>query len=175
MSDSRVGKVIVVVLLLASCIAAKDAPELAKLQIEGGSVWGDGVWRPDNPNKNHKITQAVTHYQCSITGGTQLVGTEVWCREASANNPSGMLGIRVERLKVVEWDDKQIIAANDSSVCLSSEVIFDVKRKIATALDLGNKMPRVSSTPEKGFPTVRYYLQDTADYYTSNRSGSYRK
>src|SRR5436190_2236213 len=96
--------------ICVACLASVDTPQLAKLQIEGGSVWGEGVWRPDNPNKNNQITETVTHYQCNATGGKQLVGTEAWCLEVSASSPFGMLEVGVEWLKVVEWDDKQIIA-----------------------------------------------------------------
>jgi hypothetical protein len=105
--------------LLTVFYPALDSPKLATLQINTQSVWGDGVWRPDNPTKKNELIEAVTHYTCSRTGGRQLTGTDAWCLEATANNASGMLDVGIEWFKVVEWDDKQIIAVNDNPICLS--------------------------------------------------------
>jgi hypothetical protein len=154
------------VLLVASALATTDRPELAKLQIDGGRVWGEGVWRPDYPNRSNEGIETVTHYYCSITGGMELVGTEAWCLEASASSPYGMLDVGVEWLKVVSWDDKQITAVNDSTICLSQQVIFDVKRKTAIALDV--RKPEAKGVFEvcKKVPDRQtYYLQDKANYY----------
>jgi hypothetical protein len=159
-------------LLLSVLHSASDSPKLATLRIDSDFVWGDGVWRPDNPTKKNEIIEAVTHYQCSRTGGRQLTGTEAWCLEVSANNTYGMLDVGVEWLKVVEWDEKQVIAVNDNPICLSQQVIFDVKRKTAISLD-------VRKPEAKGFGDVcklqpdrqTYYLQDKADYYTRKLQG----
>jgi hypothetical protein len=161
-----------VLLILATISPAPDSPKLATLQIDAQSVWGDGVWRPDIPTKKNEIIEAVTHYQCNRTGGRQLSGTEAWCLEATANNTYGMLGVGVEWLKVVEWDDKQIIAVNDSPICLSQQVIFDVKHKTAISLD-------IRKPDAKGFADVcklqpdrqTYYLEDTVEYYTRKSAG----
>jgi hypothetical protein len=75
-------------------------------------------------------------------------------------------------LKVVEWNDKQIIAVNDEPICLSQQVIFDVKRQTAIALD-------VRKVGVKGFAGAceelpdrqTYYLQDRVDYYTKKALG----
>jgi hypothetical protein len=165
-------KTMALFLLVASGLATTDTPELAKLQIDGGAVLGEGVWRPDNPSKNNQITEAVTNYQCSVTGGRQLVGTEAWCLEVAASTPFGMLNVGVVWLKVVEWDDKQIIAVDDSPTCLSSQVIFDVKRKTATALDIRKQDAKGVLGICKAVPDRQtYYLQDKADYYTRKSLG----
>jgi hypothetical protein len=132
----RLLMTLLAMLLLAPQPSAPDSPKLAMLQIDPMSVWGEGVWRPDNPTKDNKPIETVTHYTCSRTGGKQLAGTEAWCLEASASSPYGMLDVEIEWMKVVEWDDKQIIAVNDSPICLAQQVIFDAKRKTAIALDV---------------------------------------
>jgi hypothetical protein len=159
-------------LLLAALPPAPDAAKLATLQIDPEEVWGEGVWRPDNPTKKTEIIEAVTHYTCSRTGGRKLTGTEAWCLEATATNTYEMLGVAVEWLKVVEWDDNQIIAVNNSPICLSQQVIFDVKRKTAISLDVRKPEAKGLADICKLLPDRQtYYLQDKADYYTKKSLG----
>jgi hypothetical protein len=153
--------------LLAAPSPAPDPPKLATLQIDSGSVWGEGIWRPDNPTKKNEIIEAVTHYQCNRTGGQQLTGTEAWCLEATANNASGMLNVGIQWFKVEAWNDNQIIAVNDDPICLTQQVIFDVKRKTAISLDVRKPEARGFADVCKLQPDRQtYYLQDKADYYT---------
>src|SRR5512147_3118814 len=89
--------------LVAALQSPPDPPKLAMLQIDEESVWGEGVWRPDNPTKKNEIIEGVTHYSCIRTGGRQLTRTESWCLEATATHVDGILDANVEWLKVVEW------------------------------------------------------------------------
>ena len=161
-----------VALLCFTALSSTSEPELATLQINSISVWGEGIWRPDNPTKKNQLIETVTHYTCSRTGGRQLVGTEAWCLEATSSNPGGMLSVGIEWLKVIEWDDKQIIAVNDGPICLSQQVIFDVKRKTAIALDVRKAGVKGFAGACEELPNRQtYYLQDKVDYYTKKALG----
>jgi hypothetical protein len=157
----------VALLLLAAQSPAADQPRLAKLQIDSAFVWGQGVWMPDNPTAKNKPIETVTEYTCNRTGGKQLTRTEAWCLEASAATDEGMLSVRTVFLKVVAWDDKQIIAADDSPICLSTQVIFDVKRQTAVALDVRKPEAKGLDDVCKLLPDRQtYYLEEVSDYYT---------
>src|SRR6266853_1389797 len=130
-------KSLLALLLLAVPFSSPDDhPKLATLQLDSVSVGGEGVWRPDNPPQKNALIEAVAHYTCSRTGGRQLTGTEAWCMEATASSPGGMLSVGVEWFKVLSWNDQQIIAVNDTPICLAQQIIFDVKHKTAIALDV---------------------------------------
>ncbi len=123
--------------ILASAWAQKT-PKLAALILDkdGGWVSVSGVWRPDNPTKKNELVEAVTELSCFRHGGKDFVGTEAFCLQAMAMSPNGLLDVSTDWLKVVEWNATQIIATDDSSICLTSQTIFDLKRKTVIALDI---------------------------------------
>jgi hypothetical protein len=153
-------------------------PLLAELEVYAdlGSVSADGVWRPDNPTGKNEITEAVTKLECYRQGGKSLVGTEAFCLEASASAPHGMLTVGFQWLKVVEWSDAQIIATDDSAICLTSQTIFDLKRKTVTALDIRKPEARGFNNACDLLPDRQtYYLQDVTDYYVQKQLAATRK
>ena len=141
-------------------------PQLAEPGEVAGQVFADGVWRPDNPTGKNKLTEAVIKLECYRQGGKYVVGTEAFCFEAAASMPSGMLNVGVQWLKVVEWNSSQLIATDDSAICLTSQIIFDLKRKTVTALDIRKPEVRGLNNACDLIPDRQtYYLQDVADYY----------
>jgi hypothetical protein len=116
-------------------------------------------------DRANKLIEAVTKLECNRNGGKQLVGTEAWCLEVAASAPNGMLNVGTNWLKVVEWDT-QIIAVDDSAICLKAQTIIDLQRKTAIALDTRKPEAKGLFDSCKLLPDRQtYYLQDTADYY----------
>jgi len=104
------------------------------------------------------------------------VGTEAFCLEASASAPNGMLTVGTQWLKVVEWNSTQIIAADDSAICLTSQTIFDLKRKTVTALHIRKPEARGFNNVCDLLPDRQtYYLQDVTDYYVQKQLAAARK
>jgi hypothetical protein len=95
-----------------------------------------GVWRPDNPTKQNEAIEAVTELSCFRHGGKDVVGTDAFCLQATAMSPNGFLDVSTVWLKVTQWGPTQIIATDDSSICLTSQTIFDLTRKTVIALDI---------------------------------------
>src|SRR5579884_602594 len=78
----------------------------------------------------------------------------------------GTLDVSTEWLKVIEWNETQIIATDDSSICLTSQTIFDLKRKTVIALDVRKPEAQGFRGACNLIPDRQtYYLQDVADYY----------
>ena len=152
-------------------------PLLAELRVDAdlGTVSVNGVWRPDNATKNNE-EEAVTELICFRRGGKDLVGTEAFCLQTSASAPQGMLTAGHQWLKVVEWSSTQIIATDDSAICVTSQTIFDLKRKTVTALDIRKpEAPGFNNMCEYLPDRQTYYFQDVANYYTQKRLGTLRK
>jgi hypothetical protein len=159
--------VTVVVLTLASTWA-QQKPKLAELILDkdGGWVSISGVWRPDNPTKKNELVEAVTKLSCYRHGGKDLVGTEAFCLQAMAVSPDGLLDVSTDWLKVIEWNATQIIATDDSSICLTSQTIFDLKRKTVIALDIRKPEAKgLAGACNLLSDRQTYYFQDKADYF----------
>jgi hypothetical protein len=158
-----------VTVLLAALIAsgeAQEKPKLAHVEVSPYYVSVEGIWRPDNPTKQNEVIEAVTSISCSKHGGTDLVGTDAWCLEASASAPMGILTVDTFWLKVVEWSSTQIIVIEDSPICVTSQTIFDLRNK--TVMSLAVRKPDakgVSNVCQIVPDRQTYYFQDKADYY----------
>ncbi len=161
------------VLTLASAGAQK--PKLAEIILDkdGGWVSASGVWRPDNPTKKNEPIEAVTELSCFRHGGKVLTGTEAFCLQAMAMSPGGLLDVSTGWLKVVEWSTTQIIATDDSSICLTSQTIFDLKRKTVIALDVRKPEAQGLGGACNLIPDRQtYYLQDKVDYFAQKSLGT---
>ena len=120
--------------------------------------------------------EAVTQLSCFRHGGKGLVGTEAFCEEASASAPDGMLTVGTNWLKVVESSDTRIIAIDNSPICLTSQLIFDLKRKTVTALDIRKPEARGFNNVCDLLPDRQtYYFQDVTDYYVQKQLAAARK
>ncbi len=150
--------------------SAQERPKLAKvLSVDKDSVSVKGLWRPDNPTKKNELMEAVTELSCFRHGGHSLVGTEAFCLQVTAmvlDKTNGMLDVITGWLKVIEWNETQIIATDDSSICLTSQTIFDLKRKTVIALDVRKPEAQGFRGACNLIPDRQtYYLQDVVDYY----------
>jgi hypothetical protein len=158
----------------AQAAPAQDKPKLAQVFVysDPDEVSVEGVWRPDNLTKHNDVVEAVTSFKCFRHGGKDLVGTEAWCLQASAWAPSGMLDVSTDWLKVIEWSDTQIITTDDSSICLTSQTIFDLKRKTVIALDIRKPEAKGLFDTCKILPDRQtYFLQDKWNYFVAKASG----
>ena len=156
--------------LVLSSAGAQQKPKLAQMILDKDGAWVSvsGVWRPDNPTKKNELVEAVTELDCYRHGGRELVGTEAFCLQAMAMSPDGLLDVSTEWLKVVQWDSNQIIATDDSSICLTSQTIFDLKRKTVIALDIRKPEAQGLQGACNLLPDRQtYYFQDKADYFAS--------
>lgn len=159
--------IIITVIFLTSASAwAQQRPKLAELFVDQFGVSVSGVWRPDNPTKKNELVEAITQLSCYRHGGKDLMGTEAFCLQATAMAPDGLLDVSTNWLKVIEWSDTQIIAIDDSSICLTSQTIFDVKRKTVIALDIRKPEAQGFKGACNLVPDRQtYYFQDKADYF----------
>jgi len=147
---------------------AQQKPKLAELHLDAEASWVSvsGVWRPDNPTKKNEVVEAVTELSCYRHGGKELVGTEAFCLQATAMSPNGLLDVSTDWLKVVEWSATQIIATNDLSICITSQTIFDLKRKTVISLDVRKPEAQGLAGTCNLLPDRQtYYLQDKANYF----------
>ena len=113
--------------------------------------------------------EAVTELSCFRHGGISLVGTEPFCLQVTAmvlDAADGMVDVNTQWLKVIEWNETQVIATDDSSICLTSQTIFDLKRKTVIALDVRKPEAQGLRGACNLIPDRQtYYLQDPVDYY----------
>jgi len=134
---------------------------------DGNGVYAEGVWRPDNPTKqNTPAMETVSQLSCQRYGGKALVGSEAWCLQAEATTSDGILSVHTTWLKVVEWSKTQLIAIDDGPICLTAQVICDLKNK--TVMDLDVRKPNATGWLNscKEVPDRQtYYFQNTMDYY----------
>ncbi len=158
--------IIILIVLTSASAWAQQKPKLAELFVDQFGVSVSGVWRPDNPTKKNELVEAVTQLSCYRHGGKDLIGTEAFCLQAMAMAPDGLLDVSTDWLKVIEWSDTQIIAIDDSSICLTSQTIFDLKRKTVIALDIRKPEAQGFKGACKLLPDRQtYYFQDKADYF----------
>jgi hypothetical protein len=156
------------VALFTFASALPQKPKLAELILDKGGGWVSvsGVWRPDNPTKKTELVEAVTELSCFRHGGKDLVGTEAFCLQAMAMSPDGLLDVSTSWLKVVQWNTTQIIATDDSSICLTAQTIFDLTRKTVVALDIRKPEAQGLEGACNLIPDRQtYYLQDKVDYF----------
>lgn len=150
-----------------------DKPELARLIVMALGAQAEisvkGLWRPDHPTKQNELNEAVTALSCFAHGGKDFVGTEAFCLGTTAtilDSAVGTLDVSTNWLKVVEWNSTQVVATDDSSICVTSQTIFDLKRKTVIALDVRKPEAQGLFDSCKLLPDRQtYYLQDVADYY----------
>jgi hypothetical protein len=160
--------IILTMLTLASAWA-QQKPRLAELILgtDGSWVSVSGVWRPDNPTKKNELVEAVTELSCYRHGGKDLVGTEAFCLQAAAIAIADrMMDVSTDWLKVIEWNGTQIIATGDSSICVTQQTIFDLKRKTVIALDIRKPEAQGLAGACNLLPDRQtYYFQNKADYF----------
>jgi hypothetical protein len=167
------------VVLTFTTARAQEKPKLAELiTVDDVGVSASGIWRPDNPTKKNELVETVTELSCFRHGGKDLVGTDAFCLQAAATAipPDGMLDVSTQWLKVIEWNSTQIIATDESSICVTSQTIFDLKRKTVISLDIRKPEAQGMAGACNLLPDRQtYYLQDKVDYYAKKRLGAAKK
>jgi hypothetical protein len=134
-------------------------PALAELQVSEGSVAVTGVWQSDIPaNNKQKDIDTVSKLTCFDDGGEALVKSKAFCVETTAMWLNGMLNPDLSFLKVIRWDDAEIIAEDNEPICLKSLTIFDLKRK--TVIGVNIRKPEA-----KGLANVCESLPDRETLY----------
>src|SRR6266852_1952156 len=102
-----------VFIVAAPTRAQEKAAKLADLNDLGHFLTAEGVWRADNLNeKTENAFPSVTRLECYKHGGKNLVGTEAYCMQASAQIVSGHPDIGVTYYAVIAWDRDKVIAAD---------------------------------------------------------------
>jgi len=152
----------------------QEKPKLAKLlSVDKDFVTVTGVWQPDNPSERNKPVESVSKLSCFRNGGESLVGTEAFCLDATAmlmDDASGLLHINTTWLKVIEWTENQIIATDDSPICITSQTILDLKRMTVIALDVRKPEAQgLAGACKLLSDRQTYYLQDQVDYLSRKR------
>jgi hypothetical protein len=171
----RVALAVVFAVLTFASVWAQQKPKLAEMILgtDGSWVSVSGVWRPDNPTKKNELVEAVTELSCYRHGGKDLVGTEAFCLQAMAMSPDGLLDVSTDWLKVSDWNATHIVATDDSSICVTSQTIFDLKRKTVIALDIRKPEAQGLAGACNLLPDRQtYYLQDKVDYFAEKSVGA---
>jgi hypothetical protein len=177
------GVLTTLLVLTSAQVRGQEKPKLAELAVGDGVLNVSGIWRPDNPTKHNELMEAVTDLSCFRHGGKELVGTEAFCLQATATviEPDEMLDVSTAWLKVVEWSETQVVATDDSSICVTSRTIFDLKRKTVIALDVRKSEAQgLGGACNLSADRQTYYLQDKVDYYVKKNlaataNGTHRK
>jgi hypothetical protein len=149
--------------------AASHKPQLAELYVDNGVASAKGVWRSDIPAKDQKNKEdidEVSQLSCFDEGGETLVRTKAFCIEATATRINDIVDANFNFLKVIRWDDAEIIAADDQPICLTSQTIFDLKRKTVIALSIRKPEAHGALNSCDSIPDREtFYLQSVIDYF----------
>ena len=125
----------------------------------------DGVWEPDNPTKQNELEFKVVSVQCYRHGGQEFAGTDPFCIEASAAPILGTINVDATWIKVVEWNEREIITVDDSQTCVISHNTFDVTAKTLVGMDMKKPTAKGVLGVCKVFPDRQtYYLREKVDY-----------
>jgi hypothetical protein len=144
----------------------QEKPKLAELQTYGDMIFVDGFWEPDHPTKQNEVVPSAIHIECLQHGGKEanLVKTEAFCIVATAMAPTGILMADFSFLQAT-WSDDEVVASDDSAICLTSKTFFDLKRKTVTGLDIRKPEAKGFADSCKLLPDRQsYYLRDRVDY-----------
>ena len=171
--------VLAIVILLFSlpiCAEGKHA-KLADLSVFGDYLFTEGVWRPDNLNeKTEAAFPSVTHLACYKHGGTDLVGTDAYCIQATAQIEFGNPAIDVTYYPVLTWDKDKVIAAESSTgsfpICIWTQITIDLHDHSIMATDtrkLGKGHEGFDNMCEVMPLAQTYHLVDKAEEFTRRK------
>jgi hypothetical protein len=121
--------------------------------------------------QRNELVEAVIELSCFRHGGKVLAGT--FCLQAMAMSPGGLLDVSTDWLKMVEWSATEIIATDDSSICLTSQTIFGLKRKTVIAPDIRKPEAQGLGGACNLLPDRQTcYLQDKVDCFAQKSLGA---
>jgi hypothetical protein len=120
--------------------SAQEKPHLASLNVFSNFLFSEGVWRADNANeKTESPFDSVTRLECYKHGGKELVRTDAYCMEATAQIELGMPAINVTYFPVLVWDEEKVIAAESPTeqfpICIWSQITINLHEHSIMATD----------------------------------------
>jgi hypothetical protein len=137
----RTTALILFVLLLAhpERPAQQSERKFAEIHSFGNFITSEGVWVPDNWTKRTELPPSLTELECYKHGGKEIVGTEAYCMEATAQIVDGLPGINVLYHPVKEWNAKRIVAADSSTaqlpICTWTQITINLRERSITSTD----------------------------------------
>ena len=156
-------------------INAEHETEPAKLgdvNYYGDSLDADGMWRADNLNEKTELGfNAVVRLECYKRGGQQLVGSDSYCMEATAQ----VIGedfpdIAVSYFPVIRWDKEMVIAANSPTdpfpICVWTQITISLREHSVMATDtrkLGKGHEGFNNSCTKLPLSQTYHLMDKVE------------
>jgi hypothetical protein len=146
------------------------AAKLGDMDNYGDFLTAEGVWRADNLNeKTELLWNSVIRLECYKTGGRQLVGSESYCMEATAQIISGDFpDIEVHYFPVKRWDKEMVIAADSPTevfpICFWTQITISLREKSIMATDT-----RKLSKGHEGFKNACQELPMAQTYHLMDK------
>jgi hypothetical protein len=114
--------------------------QLAKLDIYPDFLTAEGVWRPDDLNDKTEIAfDSVLRLECYKHGGKDLVGSDAYCMQATAQIEFGNPAIDVTYYPVLTWSEDKVMAAESSTkpfpVCIWTQITVNLHDHSVMATD----------------------------------------
>lgn len=156
---------------------AKNAT-LVKVNDFERSLFAEGVWRADNlTEKTEAAFNSVTRLECYKSGGREIVGTDAYCLEATAQVSAGNLpAIIVEYFPVVSWDKDRVIASGSPTaptpICVWTQITINLHDHSIMATDtrkLGKGHEGFRNVCEEVPLAQTYHLVDQVEEFTRRR------
>ena len=170
----RPAIVLALVFVVVAPTRAQEKPaKLADLNDHGNFLTAEGVWRADNLNeKTENAFPSVARLECYKRGGKDLVGSDAYCMQASAQIVSGHPDIGVTYYPVIAWDKEKVIAADSATapfpICIWSQLTINLRDHSIMATDtrkLGKGHEGLGNSCE-AYPLAQtYHLVDSAEEF----------
>lgn len=153
---------------------AQEKPaKLAAVNDHGNFLTAEGVWRADNLNeKTENAFPSVTRLECYKHGGKDLVGSDAYCMQASAQIVFGHPDIGVTYYPVIAWDRDKVIAADSPTaafpICIWSQLTINLRDHSIMATDtrkLSNGHEGLGNSCEALPLAQTYHLVDSAEEF----------
>jgi hypothetical protein len=127
---NTIARIAVALLALSSflCSAEQEGPSFYS---DAGYVNATGQWRPAD-----KSTESLPKNRVEI----QCIREIKMCLEANATVVGGEPDVVLQNYRIVEWNRNDILAEDDSAICMANRLLINFRNESVTATD----------TPKKG-------------------------
>lgn len=121
--------------------AKAENVKLAELNDFGRYLFAEGVWRADDlTEKSESALDSVTRLECYRSGGREIVATDAYCMQATAEIGTGNFpNVIVDYYPVVSWDKDRVIAADSPTaplpICVWTQVTINLRDHSIMATD----------------------------------------
>ena len=168
--------IVVLLFCIPTCAQEKQA-KLADLNDFGDFLFAEGVWRADNLNeKTEAAFPSVTRLECYEHSGKDLVGSDAYCMQATAQIAFGNPDIDVTYYPVLTWDKDKIIAAESSTkpfpICIWTQITINLHDHSIMATDtrkLGKGHEGLGNSCELMPLAQTYHLVDKVQEFTRTK------